>query len=191
MSIFNLLRPRQNRDHIPAAIITTVLSLLPDVKDQAAFRAFLHERPPLLGQVMTMERATTRPAGDILTRYEVAITLVTYASLCLKSANFEDASGSLLYSMMFLKENPFAWAGMAEVYVVWQDRIAARWAQKVLDYRHTSTGSEIVDKVLSRPATMTADADLQSEMIAIIQICSEHPDWRDSYPMRKLIFNDL
>jgi hypothetical protein len=189
MGILGLLRPRQNSD-MAAAIMTAILSLLPDQKEQIAFRAFLHEHPPLLGRVMTLNRAPVRPAGDTLTRFEIASVLVSYASLLTQSGDFPNASGSLSYSMMFLKDNPLAWAGMAEVYVAWKDRIAARWASKFLEYRWSGR-SEILDKVFSDPPMVSAVEDLRLKMRAIIQECAKHPEWRDSYPLRRAVFTDL
>jgi hypothetical protein len=190
MGILGLFRPRQKTD-MAAAIMTAILSLLADQKEQIAFRAFLHEHPPLLGRVMTLNRAPARPAGDILTRFEIASVLVSYASLLTQSGDFPNASGSLLYSMMFLKDNPLSWSGMAEVYIAWKDRIAARWASKFLQYRRVSGRSEILDKVFSDPPMLSAIEGLKLKMRAIIQECAEHPEWRDSYPLRRAVFTDL
>jgi hypothetical protein len=174
-----------------AAIMTAILSLLPDQKEQIRFRAFLHEHPPLLARVMTLNRAPVRPKGDIDTRWKIACVLVSYGSMLTKSGDFPTASSCLLYSMMFLKDNPLAWVSMAELYSAWKDRIAARWASKILQYHFVSGRSKILDEIVSDAAWLSDFEALKRKMRAIIQECEEHPDWRDSYPLRKAVFNDL
>jgi len=169
-----------------AQILNVALSLLPNEVERKAFAEYLNEHP-LLSQKFQNDPTLLFEPQDPFTRFQIALLLSSYGTIQGEAGDFSGASSSLLYSLSFFEENPNAWAGMAQVYFAWEDRIAIRWANKLLQFKPRSSTSETIKRIFSDTAPLATLQDMKEHMTLIIKVCSEHPEWRDSYPQKKTL----
>ena len=173
-----------------AQILEVVLSLLPNEVERKAFAEYLTKHP-LLSEKLLRNKTLLDEPQEAFIRFQIALLLTSYSAVQGGAGDFPGASSSLLYSLIFFEENPNAWAGMAQVYVAWEDRIAGRWANKLLQFKPKISTSEILNSLYSDPATLSALQDMKEQMRLIIKVCSEHPEWRDSYPLARGLYRNL
>lgn len=183
-AVLQIKANQQEEARIDSAL--TVLS----ANKRGPFLNFLKENPELHSRVKAMLMPVAQPDGQIA-RSELALLVANYGLCQLENGNFSGAASSYLYSMQIFPENPMAWAGMAETYAAWEDRIADRWARKVLSFRTSKGGSEVLDRVFADAAVNGTLDEMKARMRAIIELCSQHPEWRDSYPLKRMLHPDL
>lgn len=166
-----------------AQIVELAVSMLPNDVEQKAFQEYLAKNP-LFSQKLQQNSDLLYEPQDPFTRWQIALLLSSYSTVQAEAGDFFGASGSLIYSMLFFEENPLAWVAMAELYTAWEDRIGARWANKVLKFKPAASKSEMINRLYSETATLAALQDMKERMVLLMRTCAEHPDWRDSYPLR-------
>ncbi|MGB6724185.1 MAG: hypothetical protein WBE72_25550 [Terracidiphilus sp.] len=99
--------------------------------------------------------------------------------------DFHAAMACLMCSSLFVKDSPFRWAAGAELYCAWQDRIAGKWAARVIEFQITDKASMDVRRQLSGTQGQHLLSAEFKRMQEIIAICNEHDEWRDSYLLIK------
>jgi hypothetical protein len=103
---------------------------------------------------------------------------------CAERGDFFTASSIGSFAWIFAKENPNALALKAELYVAWQDLIAARYAKKVVEFEQPQLQG-LAGKVFATPQVREGLRELKERMMCIIRECEAHPEWRDSYPLKE------
>jgi len=173
-------RSKEVNDQVDAApTLESTIMLLPDHTTRKAFAEYLGKHPAL-AQGLRTKTNVPPDCENLFKRIHIATTLTDYAGIQGNAGDLSGASSSLLYSIQFLDENPIAWAGMAEVYMRWEDKVAVRWARKAYNFNPQRVASEELRKIYSETASLAMLQELKAHMQSIIKVCSEHPEWRDS-----------
>ncbi len=184
-----LFRPTKNNE-----VVSIALSLMPSEVEQKALAEYLREHRALSAKLRLHTYLLNEPQ-EAVRRWHISNLFVNYGTLLADNIDFSSASssfrdfdaaaGSFLYALIFYQNNPLAWACNAELYMRWEDQIAGQWAKKLLSFKPNKSTLELLNKVFPEgvyPAMMT---DLRARMRIVIKICSEHPEWRDSYSLKR------
>lgn len=163
--------------------IASLASFMPDGEQREALQNFLSLNPELAEKISGFQHLLHLNESSAV-KLELSLSLVDCGR---RIAAFDDlftASSILAYSLTIFPKNPIAWAEMAVVYCAWEDQIAAKWATRVLNFRVLKTSPE-VHQLWSREEYSSMLKDARKQMREILAACSEHPEWRDSYPLKK------
>lgn len=160
-------------------VIATARSLMSSDGDRQAFLDYV-QRNPGLSAVWHKVEPLIDPQNEPLTRHAIATFLAIYATTQMDAGEALGASESLLYSKFFFPD-PVTFAAIAEYHFMDEDRVAARWAEKVLRFRPEQKYQEIFAKLESNEGYVAALKELNKRMRAIVKSCAEHPEWPDSY----------
>lgn len=168
-------------------ILDLALSFLPSDVDRKAFQEYLTKNPALSEKLQSSEFAGSLlfEPQDPFTRWQISQLLTSYGTMQGDAGDFSGASGTLVYSLLFFEDNPLAWGTLAEIYTAWQDRIGARWANKVLKFKPSPSPSEMINSLYSDPAVLTTIQEMKDRMVLLMRTCAEHPEWRDSYSIKR------
>jgi hypothetical protein len=159
-------------------------ALLDSDASRIALYEFLGQYPGLAAKFHDywpyLTRSNMRPS-----RWQVSITFNQIGIKLAEEGDFHAAEACLLCSSLFVKDSPLRWAAGAGVYCAWQDRIAGKWAAKVIEFQITDKTSTDVRLQLSGVQGQRLLNAEYKRMREIIGICNEHDEWRDSYPLIK------
>lgn len=98
---------------------------------------------------------------------------------------FDAAITCLTCSAMFVPDSPLRWAAAAEIYCAGQDRVAGKWAAKVLEFQITDRASTEVRRQFIGEQGKRLLAAERTRMKEIIKACDQHEEWADTYPLVK------
>jgi hypothetical protein len=158
--------------------------LLESEMNQNALYEFLGQYPSLsikfFRSWLFLTRSNIHPS-----RWDVSLMFNQISIKLAEERDFYAASTCLICSSLFVKDSPLRWAAGAEVYCAWQDRIAGKWAARVIGFRITDkTSTDVRQQFSGKQGQRLLGAEFK-RMQEIIDICEEHEEWRDSYPLIK------
>lgn len=146
---------------------------------------FINEHSALRKRFLELsEGAAFADSDNTMARFDVSQLLLTYAMHIAEKGDFLRGTASAYYSCILMKENVNALAVQAEMYLAWQDRIAARYAEKVLKFKPPK-GKGLIETAIAAPEILEGFGELKERMKVIIRECEAHPEWRDSYPLKE------
>ncbi len=179
------IKGRQDEEAHTAAALSMMAP-----SEVASLMEFLKANPKLYKRVKATIPPFSGRDGQI-SATELALLLSTYGLYRLERGDLSGAAGSYLYSMRVFPENPMAWAGMAETYAAWGDLIAGRWARKVLSFQPNEGDTEPLARVFADAAENGTLDEMKARMRAIVRACAQHPEWRDSYTLKRGLYREL
>lgn len=145
---------------------------------------FLQEDRHFRKQFLALASQPGLPKGDTTyARWRLSELLVSYALSCAEHGDMFRATASAAFAQAYARENVGTYAALAEIYLAWQDQIAMRYAQKAISMELPSLPG-IMGQVISDPRSVAANRELKNRMRTVIAACREHPEWRDSYPLK-------
>ncbi len=160
-------------------IEVTAAGYLEDDMAKQAFSSFIEGSPALKrafhdswGRVLSPEHPLTRGRLTLIFN-DVGIKLA-------KSGDSDAARRSLACSSLFIKGSPLAWAANAEVSFARQDRVAARWAEKVVGFRLQKNVSSELREFLTTDEARALLRDAKERMRQIIDTCQSCVSWNDT-----------
>jgi hypothetical protein len=124
------------------------------------------------GRTLSPERPLTRERLTTIFN-EVSIQLAN-------SGDSEGSDRSFACSSLFIKRNPLTWAALAEVALAKEDRMAATWAEKVINFRLQKTASPELREFLSTDEAKVLLRDAMQRMWQIVAMCQACTSWHDS-----------
>jgi len=178
---------RAGRKQKEAEAYNKLLSIVPGAQESSELRElpeFLNENQPLRKQFLAFSDHYGFISGDTtLVRYQLSDLFVAYATHCAEQGNLMRATNCAFFAGIFAKENMAVPAALAEIYFLWEDLIAARYAEKVLTFQIPKMDG-LMARVLADPASMAVRQEIKQRMMIIKRECATHPDWRDSYDLK-------
>jgi len=162
-------------------ILDAAICMLATDEERASFVSFLRERPALMAKFL--HSAALLIDKPSCWRFSILFDEIGVALA--RQGDFPDAATSLACSSLFMKDSPLMWAAKAEVYCEWQDLIAIQYAAKVLRFRATQAHSVDLQQFVSSERGRALLRQARKQMHRVISICQQHPEWRDSYPLKK------
>ena len=160
-------------------IEVTAAEYLADEMSKTAFFAFLKESPVLKKEFHNEWGLTLTPERP-LTRGRLAIIFNRVGVRLASSGDYQGYMRSLACSSLFIKGNPLTWASNAEASLAFEDRAAAKWAEKVIKFRLQRTAPPELQEFLSTEEAKELLKVARRRMKEIIDICESHPSWRDT-----------
>lgn len=174
-----LFKPTENDE-----VVRIALSLMPNEVEQRALGQYLTEHKALSLKLRKHTYLLDEPQ-EPLRRWHLSNLFVNYGILLAENRDFQGASTSFLYALVLYENNPLAWGCCAELCMQWEDQIAARWAKKLLDFRPNKSTLTLLTSVFPEGVYPEMIKGSRAKMRSIIKACSEHPEWRDSYPLKR------
>jgi hypothetical protein len=165
--------------------ITFAKSLLATDYDRKVFAEFLRQHRELTAKVQD-NQFFSDGHDDPWPRWTLGMLFSSYGAVLGDKGDLKEASKAFVFSMDFFDENPMAWAGLAELNILKQDKIAARYAKKILDFAPMASASELVQQVFSKTDALASLTQMKDRMRAIVQVCQEHPEWQDTYARERI-----
>jgi len=163
---------------------TNAATLLDTKMNQEALYSFLGQYPSLAANFNrdwpVLARNNSRPS-----RWEASLMFNEIGVKLAQKGDFYAAITSVACSSLFVKDSPLMWAAQAEIYLAWEDRIAAKWAEKVLGFNEAEGTSIDVRKHLSGNEGRGLLYAKSQRALEIMSICSQQKEWRDSYELKK------
>jgi hypothetical protein len=159
------------------------LSLLPNDVERNGLEKYLNEHP-LLANKLRSHTHLLESTDEEFIRWSLAVVFTNYALDRASKKNFqmyEAATGALFFAIYFFEEYPIAWACNAEINVILENSIAARWAKKLIAFKPSKKKLAFYDKVLPDGHYQAMMTQQRTRMKEIIAICDLHPNWIDSY----------
>jgi len=159
----------------------TAAQLIDDELKKAAFLSLIQEFPSLSSEFNSAWDITFSPECP-LSPWRLALMLNKIAETLASKGDFLAAATCLQCSSLFIKSNPLTWAASAWVAYAWEDKVAIKWATKVIAYRVTErTPSELYQQ-LSGDQGRELLKETRSQMKLLIKFCnlSCNDHWRDT-----------
>ena len=157
----------------------TAAEYLADELSKQAFFTFTRESPAMKlafhngwGQTLSPERPLTRGRLTIIFN-DVGIQLAILG-------DSEGSDRSFACSSLFIKGNPLTWAALAEVALAKEDRMAATWAEKAIEFRLHKSASTELKEFLSTDEAEILLRTARQRMREIVSVCQACPWWHDS-----------
>ena len=157
----------------------TAAQYLEDELRLNAFFTFTRESPAMKlafhrgwGKMLSPERPLTRGRLTIIFN-DVGIQLAS-------TGDSVGSDRSFACSSLFIKGNPLTWAALAEVALAMENRIAARWAQKVIKFRIQKNASPELREFLSTDEAKVLLRAARKRMPEIVEVCKTCTSWHDS-----------
>jgi hypothetical protein len=164
-------------------VLLIALSFMPNEVEQRALEQYLKGHRALYGKLGSYKYLLVQEHNDDLRRWHLSNLFTNYGTILADKRDFEGASGAFLYAVTFFENNPLALACYAELYVQLENQIASRWAKKLLTFKPRQDVLNLLIGVFPEGVYWSMMTDLRQRMLLVIQICSEHPEWPDSYPL--------
>lgn len=118
-------------------------------------------------------------------RWDVSAMFNQIGIALAQEGDFDAAVACLTCSATFVPDSPLRWAAGAEIHCAGQDRVAGKWAEKVLGFQLTDqVSTEVQSRLTGALGEQLLDAE-RKRMKEIVEICRQHEDWRDTYPLVK------
>jgi len=166
-------------DQEPSWIEETAAQYLRDEVNRNAFFGFLKEYPPLKEAFHSSWGAILSPQRP-LTRGRLAIIFNQIGVRFANSGDMAGATRSFACSSLYIKGNPLTWAAIAEAACADEDRVAAVWAKKVINFRLTKSASSDLQEFLSTEESKDLLREARRKMKAAVEMCEKFPSWRDT-----------
>ena len=175
---------RRGREEQYAFEKLTLLASTPTTAETVTL--FLNENPPLKKKFISF---CNSPQFSVLAqigmaRFELSQLFIGFVRDAAVRGDMSTATGCAACAQLLAHENVYAIAAYAEIYLLWEDQIAARYAERALRFEPPSPEGPI-GRVLADPEVRAAMQEMNNRMSEIIAECHEHPEWRDSYPLKK------
>jgi|SRR5271157_3732041 len=168
--------------------LAKLVSYIQDPDCASELPDFLNKNTALKKQFLSFAKNPMLVGGDTtFIRFQLSFLFTSFATsmndwIRGHPPDLEDhfrATNSAFFALAFAKENVTALASLAETYLLWEDRIAERYAQKVLEFTPPeATG--IMAKVFADPEYLESLRKMGERMKLIIQECADNSNWRDS-----------
>jgi hypothetical protein len=163
-------------------VLQRLVHVAPTPEAAESLADFINERPALRKQFLELsEGAHFSYSDNTMARLEVSGLLQSYAMHVAENGDLRSAIGGASGAWMLVKEDVNPLAVKAEIYLALQDRIAARYAKKVLKFKPPK-GRGLIETALAAPENIAAFAEVKARMTVVVRECEAHPEWRDSYP---------
>lgn len=175
------VHPRQE-DHIVSWLQRTTALQIEDESRRAEFLALMQEFPLLSKQIDASWGQTFKMAYPF-SIWRLTIMLNEIAITLANRDDFSTANTCLRCSSLFIKGNPLTWATSALVAFKWEDKVAIKWATKVINYRITQNTTDEIRQQLSTAQGKELLKAERKRMKLIIKYCnclSLNDDWRDT-----------
>ena len=163
---------------------TKLVCLVSDPTSARGLAEFINKHSELKKKFLAFGDDPALGCDNTMVRFNISRLFVNYAMLCGDNGDFVTATSSAFYAWAFAKENISAISVQAEIYLAWEDRIAARYADKVLEWEPPKSEG-VMEKVFAAPEVLAVYDETKERMKVIIRECEAHPEWRDSYPLKK------
>jgi len=173
-------RNKLANDHV----VSFAQSLLATDYDRKVFAEFLRQHRELTAK-MQANPFLSDSRDDPWPTWTLGMLFSSYGTVLGNRGNLKEASQAFAFSMDFFDENPIAWAGLAELNLMKQDKLAGRYAKKILDFAPLASPSELVQQVFSQSDALASLTQMKDRMRSVVQVCLEHPGWKDTYPLER------
>jgi len=157
--------------------------------DKPISQSLLYEslgRCPSLSAKFHKAWALTNQLNSMPSRWDVSVMFNQIGIELAEEGDFDAALTCLRCSAVFVPDSPFRWAAAADIHCMRHDRVASKWAAKVLEFRLTDQTSTEVQRQFAGAQGKRLLASVRKPMKEIIEICRQHEDWMDTYPLMKV-----
>jgi hypothetical protein len=157
----------------------TAANYLANEMSKTAFFDFVRESPALKKAFHNRWGETLSPTRP-LTRGRLTIMFNDVGVQLAGAGDSAGAARSFACASLFIKGNPLTWASIAQVECSKEDRVAATWANKVLDFRLQETASPELREFLSTDEAENLLMAARQRMREILTLCERHTYWHDT-----------